>query len=175
MSDGADGNRPAERTDQRNDRRALFGWAMYDWANSAYFTTVAGSVAAEPRATEEPASVRVTEARSDELVIFAVRPSWVRVTSASGATLFEGTLNRGDSYTVPESAEAPLLRSGNAGSVYFAVNGVTMGPAGPGATIARDVVLSADAISTTYAMADAAADPDLPEVAELILSGDPAR
>jgi len=114
--------------------------------------------------------VQVTEAPpGDEVVIFAVRPSWIRVTSASGATLFEGTLNRGDSYTVAEADSAPLLRSGNAGSIYFVVNGVTMGPAGPGATIARNVELSADAISTTFAMADAAADPDLPEVAALVL------
>ena len=63
----------------------------------------------------------------------------------------------------------PLLRSGNAGSIYFMVNGVTMGPAGPGATIARDVQLSADAISANYAMADATEDPDLPEVAALVL------
>jgi hypothetical protein len=130
---------------------------------------------AAPTETAEAAAVQVTAARQDELVIFAVRPSWVRVTSASGATLFEGTLNRGDSYTVPESAEAPRLRSGNAGSVYFAVNGVTMGPAGPGATIARDVELSADAISANFAMADAGADPDLPEVAELILTGDASQ
>lgn len=128
-----------------------------------------------PADAAEPGTVQVTEARRDELVIFAVRPSWVRVTSASGATLFEGTLNRGDSYTVPESAEAPRLRSGNAGSVYFALNGVTMGPAGPGATIARNVELSADAISAAFVMADAAADPDLSEVAELILSGDAAQ
>ncbi|MGI9667184.1 MAG: MFS transporter [Acidimicrobiia bacterium] len=25
-------------TDQRNDKRTIFGWAMYDWANSAYIT-----------------------------------------------------------------------------------------------------------------------------------------
>ena len=24
---------------QRNDKRTIFGWAMYDWANSAYTTT----------------------------------------------------------------------------------------------------------------------------------------
>lgn len=120
-------------------------------------------------ASEAPA-VQVTQADpGDELVIFAVRPSWIRVTSASGATLFEGTLNRGDSYTVAEAETAPVLRSGNAGSIYFAVNGVTMGPAGPGATIARDVELSADAISANYAMAEAGADPDLPEVAALVL------
>jgi cytoskeletal protein RodZ len=128
----------------------------------------AGEAAPAPDSGAAPV-VQVTEARSDELVIFAVRPSWIRVTSASGATLFEGTLNRGDSYTVAEADAAPLLRSGNAGSIYFVVNGVTMGPAGPGATIARDVELSADAITTSYAMADAAADPDLPEVAALVL------
>jgi hypothetical protein len=116
------------------------------------------------------APVQVTAAQGDELVIFAVRPSWIRVSSASGATLFEGTLNRGDSYTVPEAEAAPRLRSGNAGSIFFAVNGVTFGPAGPGATIARDIELSADAITADYAMADAATDPDLPEVAALVLS-----
>ncbi len=28
----------------KDDRRTLFGWAMYDWANSAYATTVAGAL-----------------------------------------------------------------------------------------------------------------------------------
>ena len=27
---------------QKNDRREIFGWVMYDWANSAYYTTVLG-------------------------------------------------------------------------------------------------------------------------------------
>ncbi len=108
----------------------------------------------------------------DEVVLFAVRPSWIRVSAASGTVLFEGTLNTGDTYTVPAGAEAPLLRAGNAGSLYFAVNGVTLGPSGPGASIARDVVLTADALSENYVMADAATDPDLPRVASLVLSGD---
>ena len=29
-------------TSHRNDRRTIFGWAMYDWANSAYITAGAG-------------------------------------------------------------------------------------------------------------------------------------
>lgn len=118
---------------------------------------------------EEPApGVQVTEARSDEVMLFAVRPTWIRVTSASGATLFEGTLDQGDSYVIPETEGAPLLRSGNAGSLYFAVNGVALGPAGIGASIVRDVELTADALSSTYSMADTSADPDLPQVAELV-------
>ena len=28
----------------KNDKRTIFGWAMYDWANSAYATTIAGAV-----------------------------------------------------------------------------------------------------------------------------------
>lgn len=118
-------------------------------------------------------SVQVTEAPvSDEVVLFAVRPSWIRVSSASGTVLYEGTLDAGDSYTLPEGADLPTLRAGNSGSLYFAVNGVTLGPAGPGTSIARDVVLTADALSDNYVMADAAADPDLPRVAALVLTGD---
>jgi transcriptional regulator with XRE-family HTH domain len=132
--------------------------------------------AAEAGATEDTPAVQVTEAApSDEVLVFAVRPSWIRVTSATGATLFEGTLNRGDSYTVAEAEVAPVLRSGNAGSIYFVVNGVTMGPAGPGATIARNVELSAEAISESFTMADAEADPDLPQVAALVLGAGEAE
>ena len=28
----------------KNDPREIFGWKMYDWANSAYFTTVITAV-----------------------------------------------------------------------------------------------------------------------------------
>jgi MFS transporter, UMF1 family len=34
------------RTITKNDPRTIFGWAMYDWANSAYITTFAAIVAA---------------------------------------------------------------------------------------------------------------------------------
>ena len=28
----------------KNDRREVFGWKMYDWANSAFYTTVVGAL-----------------------------------------------------------------------------------------------------------------------------------
>ncbi len=115
-----------------------------------------------------PAAVQVTEGRvSQDLVLFAVCPAWVRVTAASGSVLYEGILNSGDTYTVPESANAPTLRSGNAGAVYFSVNGETLGPAGPGATIARDVELSVASLSESY---DAATpNDDVQQFARVIL------
>ncbi|HXG85654.1 MAG TPA: MFS transporter [Pyrinomonadaceae bacterium] len=30
------------QTPQKNDRREIFGWLMYDWANSAFYTTIIG-------------------------------------------------------------------------------------------------------------------------------------
>ncbi|MFO7921806.1 MAG: DUF4115 domain-containing protein [Nioella sp.] len=134
-----------------------------------------GGAQAQPAAEsfELAGDVQVTEdPAADEVVLFAVRPSWIRVSSAAGTVLFEGTLDAGDSYTLPEGADLPRLRAGNSGSLYFAVNGVTLGPAGPGASIVRDVILTADALSDNYAMADATADPDLPRVAALVLNGD---
>ena len=34
----------AETASVRGDRRVIFGWAMYDWANSAYITTIAVAI-----------------------------------------------------------------------------------------------------------------------------------
>jgi UMF1 family MFS transporter len=34
---------PIDRSD-KNDRREIFGWKMYDWANSAFYTTVVGAL-----------------------------------------------------------------------------------------------------------------------------------
>jgi MFS transporter, UMF1 family len=31
-------------TTDKNDRREIFGWKMYDWANSAFYTTVVGAL-----------------------------------------------------------------------------------------------------------------------------------
>ena len=31
-------------TSDKNDRREIFGWKMYDWANSAFYTTVVGTL-----------------------------------------------------------------------------------------------------------------------------------
>ena len=33
--------------DVKNDRKEIFGWVTYDWANSVFFTTVAGVLIGE--------------------------------------------------------------------------------------------------------------------------------
>lgn len=105
-----------------------------------------------------PAAVQVLEAAAPDLVVFALRPSWVRVRSADGSVLFEKILDAGESYILPQTEEPPLLRAGNAGSVFFAVNGQTFGPAADGAQVVKGVVLSADAVRESYQSADLTQD-----------------
>ncbi len=119
-----------------------------------------------------PGDVQVTEARPPEVVLFARRPVWVRVRGADGTILLEKILEEGERYVLPDVADAPTLRAGNSGSLFFAVNGRTFGPAGPGASVAKNVRLSADALTDVYAEADLSGDAELARMAELVIAPD---
>ena len=93
--------------------------------------------------------------------VVAVRPAWIRVTAADGSVMFEGTLNGCESYEVPAREEAPQLRVGESGSVYFQVADAHFGPVGPRGTITRDIALGADAVTDRFAVADLSRDTDL--------------
>lgn len=113
--------------------------------------TVALAEAVTPQA--DPAlgpEVQVVSADPNSVELLAVRPSWVRVSSADGSVLFEKVLDACERYTVPLMEDAPVLRAGNSGSVYFTVNGKTYGPSAPGAQVVKNVVLTADAVQTNF-------------------------
>lgn len=107
------------------------------------------------------AAIQVVAANAPAVELLAVRPSWVRVQSADGTVLFEKNLDAGERYVVPQMEEPALLRAGNSGSVYFAVNGVTYGPAAPGAQVVKNVVLSPESLTAAYALAEPTVDVDL--------------
>ncbi|MCI2398701.1 helix-turn-helix domain-containing protein [Aliiroseovarius subalbicans] len=116
-------------------------------------------------------AVQVLGADAPDVVVFAVRPSWVRVQAADGTVIFEKILESGEQYVLPKTENPPLLRSGNAGSVYFAVNGTAYGPAGDGPSVVKNVALSQEALTEAYSVADLAKDRDLATyVAELQLA-----
>ena len=107
------------------------------------------------------APVQVVADIAPGVEVLAVRPSWVRVSAADGTVLFEKILDAGERYSVPALQQAPLLRSGNSGSVYFSVNGKTYGPAAPGAQVVKNVSLAAESLTGAYALADLSGDADL--------------
>jgi hypothetical protein len=65
------------------------------------------------------------------------------------------------------------LRAGNSGSLYFAVNGQTYGPAAPGAQVVRNIVLSPEALTERYTLADLTRDPDLARIVALAEAAEP--
>ncbi|MBC7675154.1 MAG: DUF4115 domain-containing protein, partial [Rhodoferax sp.] len=115
----------------------------------------------EDQAAAIDAAIQVVAANAPAVELLAVRPSWVRVQSADGTVLFEKNLDAGERYVVPQLEEPALLRAGNSGSVYFAVNGVTYGPAAPGAQVVKNVVLSPESLMAAYVVAVPTADVDL--------------
>ncbi|WP_136685559.1 helix-turn-helix domain-containing protein [Falsirhodobacter xinxiangensis] len=111
-----------------------------------------------PEGMEVP---QVVAAAAPAVEILAVRPSWVRVQSADGTVLFEKILEAGERYEVPQMEAPAVLRAGNSGSVYFAVNGKAYGPAASGAQVVKNVALTPDALTGKYAVADLTGDADL--------------
>ncbi len=107
--------------------------------------------------------VRVTEGPLPELAVVAVREAWVRVRAADGTTLFELTMQPGDSYIVPALEEPASLRVGESGAIYFAVNGTPFGPAGARGQVST-VALDTSGITETYTVADLTADAALAEI-----------
>lgn len=105
--------------------------------------------------------VRVFGPDAPEVAIFAVRPSWVRVQAADGTVILEKILDAGEQYVLPALENPPLLRTGNAGSVYFAVNGTAYGPAGEGASVAKNIALAPVDLEAKFQVADLARDQDL--------------
>jgi len=62
--------------------------------------------------------------------------SWMRVTNAAGKTLFEGTLNRGQTKTFRDKTKVKLL-VGNAGAVSLKVNGRDLGAPGASGQVVK--------------------------------------
>jgi cytoskeletal protein RodZ len=133
----------------------------------------AGAAAAIEAAVDEALGdgVQVVASAQQGVEVLAVRPAWVRVDAADGTVLFEKILDAGERYTVPALEDAPVFRTGNSGSVYFLVDGVTYGPVAPGANVVKDIALSPEALTQSLAQADMTGDEDLARFATADATG----
>ncbi len=98
----------------------------------------------------------------------AVRPAWVRVQAPDGSVIYETIMNAGDTWEVPVMQDAPTIRIGESGAIYFAVNGVHHGPAGPRGQVTSGLPLDSQMLADALPVANLEADQDLSRyVAEL--------
>ncbi|SPH17440.1 hypothetical protein DEA8626_00962 [Defluviimonas aquaemixtae] len=115
--------------------------------------------------------VQVVKADVPAVELLAVRPAWVRVRAADGTVILEKILDAGERFALPKLEEPPTLRVGESGALYFAVNGETYGPAGEQGRVTKNVELSPEALTASYALADLARDADLEKMVTVADAG----
>ena len=101
-----------------------------------------------PAATETPAPQQAQQQAAPQqkatpqgpVVIGATAPAWIRVTD-QGKTLFEGMLQPGQTFQVPPTATAPLLRAGAPEALKINVGQAVAPPVGPAGQVTSDVSL----------------------------------
>ncbi|MEM8774862.1 MAG: RodZ domain-containing protein [Pseudomonadota bacterium] len=114
----------------------------------------------------------VVETSPPNVKMVAVRAAWVRVQGPDGSVIFEGVMNAGETYDVPKTEEAPTVRIGESGSIYFAVGSTHYGPAGPRGQVTSGLSLDAQSVQDAFSLADLNEDQDLQRyVAELQAEG----
>jgi cytoskeletal protein RodZ len=110
-------------------------------------------------APQAAAPTAAPTAAQGPVVLTAIAPVWLQV-SESGASLFSGLLQPGQTYTVPATATAPVLKTGKPEALRINVGNVVAGPVGPAATTVSDVsLLPADLLKAPKASPTAAPAP----------------
>lgn len=100
-------------------------------------------------------------AAQGQVVLSAISPVWLQVSEKGGAPLFAGTLQQGQTYTVPATATAPVLKTGKPEALRINVGTNVAGPVGPAAsTVVNVSLLAADLMK-----APAGASAPAPQVA----------
>lgn len=146
--------------------------ALMSWLNSRALQpdepAAANVAATEINAaapTAPPAAAPVAVAQGP-VILTATAPIWLQVSERGGATLFSGTLQPGQTYTVPATATAPVLKTGKPEALSVKVGDATAGPVGPPATTVSNVsLLRADLLKTPAAAAASTAPPTAAPVA----------
>lgn len=89
---------------------------------------------------QAPRPAAPAPAAQGPVVLTATAPAWIRVTD-QGRQLFEGVLQPGQSYTVPATATAPLLRAGAPEALRINVGNAAAPPVGPAGVVTSNVSL----------------------------------
>jgi cytoskeletal protein RodZ len=91
-------------------------------------------------APQQAAPTPAAASAQGPVVLSAIEPAWIQVTD-QGKTLFEGMLQPGQTYSVPPTATAPLLKAGKPEALKINVGSAVAPPVGPPGKVASKVSL----------------------------------
>jgi cytoskeletal protein RodZ len=121
---------------------------------------VAAEAEVPAEAVAAPVQAQPAGAPAGPVVITANEAAWIQVSERGGATLFQGELAAGQSYEVPATATAPVLRTGRPQAIRIAV-----GTADAPAVGAADVTVSNVSLLPADVMRGPSATPAAPSPA----------
>ena len=105
-------------------------------------TNAPAAITSPPTPAPTPAPAR-TPTPQGPVVLNATEEVWLQVYEKGGATLFSGMLQPGQTFAVPPTATAPLLKTGKPEALRITIGNAVAPPVGPAATTVRDVSLLA--------------------------------
>ena len=140
--------------------------ALMTWLNnrsleqpdeSANVATLQASNPAPAPATQPQAQPAAAPAANAPVVLTATAPVWLQVSENGGSTLFSGMLQPGQTYAVPATATAPVLKTGKPEALKVNVGNQVAPAVGPAATTVHVSLLPADLMKGPAAAAPAPA------------------
>src|SRR3954471_768714 len=96
---------------------------------------------AAPGAPAPASAPAAPVAAQGQVVLTAIAPVWLQVSEKGGASLFSGMLQPGQTYAVPPTATAPVLKTGKPEALRITVGNAVAGQVGPPATTVTNVSL----------------------------------
>jgi len=118
----------------------------------------ASTNAAQP--TPNAPTVAPQVAAGQPVTLTATQEVWLRITDASGGpALFTGIMAPGQTFQVPATAQAPVVRTGRPQVLRVSVGGQDLGPIEPAERTVSDVSLRAEDIAARIRNAAAAPAP----------------
>src|SRR3954451_11479666 len=96
---------------------------------------------AAPGAPAPASAPAAPVAAQGQVVLTAIAPVWLQVSEKGGASLFSGMLQPGQTYAVPPTATAPVLKTGKPEALRINVGNNVAPPVGPPATTVANVSL----------------------------------
>jgi cytoskeleton protein RodZ len=122
--------------------------AVMSWLNQRSLeqpdetSNVAAPVAGTPAPPQQPAQQAAAQPSGPQpVVLTANAPVWLQVSEKGGTSLFSGMLQPGQTYAVPASAAAPVLKTGKPEALRISVGNQVAPTVGPPATTVANVSL----------------------------------
>ncbi len=126
---------------------------------------VTGPAQAAP--VQQPLAQAPQPAATGPVMVSATSDAWLRIYEASGASLFQGVMKAGQSFTIPPTAQAPQIRTGRPDAISVAVGQTAIPPLGaPRQTITNVSLRPDDLLARLRTPAGPAAGPNQPATAQ---------